>query len=339
MFELFTIYMMLNIRQIMLFDKKNINFIDFLSFNCIFIIVSFVLYCNQNHFKNKRDKMLIQELQLISKSFESLQKFCGFSFVWHFVNTDLLLNICPSQNDHQHPYCIAIKKTREFNKCLKTHNDIIFKQALFKREPFIFCCHAGVRELAVPLFSKDSFLGILFVGTFTSTAGHRKPILAKEYASMIKIDDTRLLEFGKFIEQIIEPLLINISDKIQEQFPSLLPSPETADYRILNILKFMRLNFKKKIMAQDMAQKTGLSTSRFLHLFPSEVGFTFSDWLQRLRINEARRLIEGTDISIGLIAESCCFSDQSRLATLCRRYFDEPPRSLRSNTYKKNNFA
>ena len=72
-----------------------------------------------------------------------------------------------------------------------------------------------------------------------------------------------------------------------------------------------------------------ISKTRFTHIFTRETGYSFSDFLQRVRIGEARNLVEGSNMALGEIAESCGISDQSRMGVLFRRYFNTTPLKMR----------
>ena len=103
--------------------------------------------------------------------------------------------------------------------------------------------------------------------------------------------------------------------------------------RILWAAHYMRSRCRGPLTAGETAKACGLSVSRFLHLFRRETGYSFSDWLQRLRVAAACRLLEGSPYKLAEIAEISGIRDQSRMTYLFRRYLNTTPGKWRR---KKN---
>lgn len=105
----------------------------------------------------------------------------------------------------------------------------------------------------------------------------------------------------------------------------------TQDIRILRAVKLIRRNFARPVKVEEAAQLANLSKAHFTHLFTNETGFSFSDFLQRVRVGSARSLVEGSDMPLSEIAERCGIQDQSRMGVLFRRYFNMSPREMRKH--------
>ena len=74
----------------------------------------------------------------------------------------------------------------------------------------------------------------------------------------------------------------------------------------------------------------GLSANYFSSLFRRVVGESFSDRLNRVRIEEGKRLLLATDDPIAQIAVSIGFSDQSYFCKVFRRYVGVSPGRFRA---------
>ena len=274
-------------------------------------------------------KMLTPLLEF-SKSLESLEIFGGVRFCWHFLDSSLLLSVPGVQTEHDRtPFCKKLKDVPGMHRlCLQSHRKTAFARALRLREPFLLHCHCGCLELAVPWFPENRFAGILFAGTFAdaSVAGYSE--FQKERSLLPVMEEPRLLALGRFLEDMMARQLAGL--RFPESDPMLLPPVPTEDSRILLAAKYMRAHSSEKLTASRMAARVGLSLSRFLHLFSEEARFPFSDWLQRLRVSSALRLVEGSDVPFGTIAEVCGIIDQSRMTFLFRRYFGKTPRRMRA---------
>lgn len=285
--------------------------------------------------KKMLDETMFAQLYEFSESLEPLGDFAGIRFCWHFLDSSLLLSVINSQTDHDRvPFCKKLKEVPGMHRlCLQSHRKAAFAEALKSRAPFLLRCHCGSLELAVPWFPENRFAGILFVGTFAdmSAAGYSE--FQKERSLLPVMDEAKLLSLGKFLEDLMAHRLSGL--RFPESDPMLLPPIKTEDSRILLAAKYMRAHSSEKLTASFVAARAGLSLSRFLHLFSEETHFPFSDWLQRLRVSCALRLVEGSDVPFGTIAEVCGIIDQSRMTLLFRRYLGKTPRRMRAEAQKR----
>ena len=82
-------------------------------------------------------------------------------------------------------------------------------------------------------------------------------------------------------------------------------------------LIFLEECFREPIQLKDVAEKVSLSPSRTRHLFKETLGENFNEYLLRLRINEAKRLLVYSDLSI---LEICFQSGFNSTATFYRSF-------------------
>lgn len=74
------------------------------------------------------------------------------------------------------------------------------------------------------------------------------------------------------------------------------------DLRIRRALDYLYQNFEKSISISALAKSSGLSVSRFAHLFREQVGSSPGHFLEMHRLTQARQLLEFTQYSISEIA-------------------------------------
>ncbi|MBR7073385.1 MAG: helix-turn-helix transcriptional regulator [Eubacterium sp.] len=73
----------------------------------------------------------------------------------------------------------------------------------------------------------------------------------------------------------------------------------------------MNRNSEKKIKLCDLSEHTGVTPNYPSSLFKKETGRTIADYIRAQKLNEARRLLSETDLSLSEIADSLAFSSQS----------------------------
>ncbi len=108
-------------------------------------------------------------------------------------------------------------------------------------------------------------------------------------------------------------------------------SNRRRDGRIDAALPFMRAHSSHAIGIADIASACGVSPSRLHALFKQAVGESPHAVLSRLRLDQARRLLAATDLSIAEIAARTGHTDQSALTRRMRLSDGVTPGQYRRN--------
>ena len=272
----------------------------------------------------------MEKLRLFSEELKTLGNFLESGFVWHFSDNDLLMNVLQEQCEHADPYCRMIKGNpyRKLNRCIHFHHDESFRKLRLSPGFRIAECHAGVKTLAVGMTVSGVLKGVLFVGPF---AGETKRLVPLDLPS---VSDRKLSLLGDYLKQRMDHLFD--SEWLPGQEKPLLTQLPSSDRRILAAANYMRDHCYDWSTAKQAAEVSGLSVSRFLHLFRTETGYSFSDWLQRLRVARACRLLEESPYKLAEIAEIAGIRDQSRMTVLFRRYLNTTPGEYRASSRREN---
>src|SRR4029079_4849046 len=102
------------------------------------------------------------------------------------------------------------------------------------------------------------------------------------------------------------------------------------DPRIAWAVEQMSSGLPQPIRVPDLARAVNLSPSRFTLLFRAETGVSPSRYLQHLRMNEARMLIQSTFLSVKEIMARVGFNDPSHFTRSFSRHHGVAPSRLRS---------
>ncbi len=228
---------------------------------------------------------------------------------------------------HTHALCQKVKSTHE-DVCLFNDGVFISRLAVQKQQHFIHVCHAGVLELVVPIFYGDSYCGAIMVGPFRSGDGVSSyPQCEELFRQLPELDDKKCRGIVRLVEMLILPFARELATGHAE---NLLPPDELIDHAgVRRVTVLLRQKFRGRLPVDLLSRECGLSTSHFQHVFKQQTKLSILEYLQRIRVMEARRLIELTDLPLSDIAVTCGFCDQSRMAVLFRRYFHRNPASYR----------
>ena len=110
-------------------------------------------------------------------------------------------------------------------------------------------------------------------------------------------------------------------------------SPEplrTAPARIRRVLDYLRRDGFRTPTLREMANIAGLSPTHFGRAFRAATGMAPHQYLQDLRMQRARRLLETTKLSITQIAFDCGFEQSTSFATSFKKLVGVSPRMWRA---------
>jgi AraC family transcriptional regulator len=87
--------------------------------------------------------------------------------------------------------------------------------------------------------------------------------------------------------------------------------------------------FREQLSLTELASEVGIHPAHFARGFRRYYRCSPGDYLRRLRVEEARRLLESTSEPCAMIAATCGFSDQSHLTRLFLRQVGTTPAAYR----------
>ncbi len=102
------------------------------------------------------------------------------------------------------------------------------------------------------------------------------------------------------------------------------------DQRVQRVIVLMKDNLHREIPLIKMARIIGLSSSRLRHLFKVETNLTPTQYLNHLRMQEAKEQLETTSLSVKEIMTSVGMSDPSDFTRAFKRAYGVTPTQVRS---------
>ncbi|MED0654721.1 helix-turn-helix transcriptional regulator, partial [Anoxybacillus geothermalis] len=95
-------------------------------------------------------------------------------------------------------------------------------------------------------------------------------------------------------------------------------------------LRYMEAHFRDpSLTLERVAAAAGRSPAYFSHLLSKKRGVTFRQWLTNRRLEEAKRLLRQTDLSIKEIAEQTGFRTAHYLTRVFKAELNETPTAYR----------
>jgi transcriptional regulator GlxA family with amidase domain len=91
----------------------------------------------------------------------------------------------------------------------------------------------------------------------------------------------------------------------QSQFGELLSEPELEHGILHKLHEWMVMNLDKDLSVEQLAEHSNMSPRNFARVFLKDTGLTPAKFVEKLRVEKARALLENTDLSIEQISEKC----------------------------------
>ena len=202
----------------------------------------------------------------------------------------------------------------------------------------------GDRAGARKIFNK--MLAAMFLYSPKQVVVRARAIEMMGYLVRAAVEDSPLMEplldrHMKWIEQIVETKdfddLCNVLMEALDDFMNsiFLQGVNPVSPAVSKALDYIAANYTEAITLENVAEAAGLSTFRIAHLLKDATGKTALQNIHYLRIQEARRLLETSDMSCTDIAYETGFGDQSYFIKQFRKWMGITPAKYRKAFHVK----
>ncbi len=129
--------------------------------------------------------------------------------------------------------------------------------------------------------------------------------------------------FGELLE-IAESICRDIVAALRENTPA-------ASGPIQEVLTYIHQNYQNSnLTVKLIAMEHKMSVSNLSHQFKNSMGVNLSEYIDLLRLTQARQLLTQTDTTIEAIAQECGFGSSVSLIRKIRRYYGMTPTEYRN---------
>jgi transcriptional regulator GlxA family with amidase domain len=129
--------------------------------------------------------------------------------------------------------------------------------------------------------------------------------------------------------QCAKSMLINVTQTKQTPFPPLLTDKARADSLVHRAQHWLQRNMARDVSMSGMADELGVSGRTVIRRFQAAPNQTPLRYLQSLRIDAARALLESGDLTVEAIAGKVGYSDVSSFCRLFREKVGFSPGAYR----------
>jgi transcriptional regulator GlxA family with amidase domain len=110
------------------------------------------------------------------------------------------------------------------------------------------------------------------------------------------------------------------------------------DRRIQVVISAMESRISYQWNEDELAQLVNLSTSRFRHLFKTNIGLTAAQYLKSIRMQKAELLLRTSFLSIKEIVNQIGMTSGSHFGREFKKLHGAPPRQYRTSIQRKSSW-
>ncbi|MBQ3235441.1 MAG: helix-turn-helix domain-containing protein [Clostridia bacterium] len=132
----------------------------------------------------------------------------------------------------------------------------------------------------------------------------------------------------KTSSMIFELVAIFFDKSLPQKMPSYVDNIDKA-------IEFINDNYTEQFTLDFLAEKFNCSGNHFIKKFKEKTGYTPIKYLSIKKIEEAKRLLENTDLPINIIMEKVGYLDASYFSKLFKKLVGYSPKNFRDNVDNK----
>ena len=254
-----------------------------------------------------------------------LTQLTGVPMSLHSPSSDLHITY---GGEIKNPLCRLIRSTgigaKRCTVCDSGHS----RMSASRQRPLLYKCHAGFFDMIIPLFVRDVHVANLLSGQILteppSEAGFAR---MRKRLVWLSSDDTVLRaayfsalylpkEKVKQVMGLLEIFAVQLCESLR-QIRELESRLERAELR--KAKEYVSSSFSDPdLRLDDAAACAGLSPAHFSHVFKQGTGIPFTRYVQRVRLDEAKRLLTRSEKSISEICFACGFNSLANFIRVFR---------------------
>ena len=116
---------------------------------------------------------------------------------------------------------------------------------------------------------------------------------------------------------------------------SLTPKPVSSSDNIDVAIDFINDNYTEQFSLDFLAEKFNCSTNHFIKKFKEKTGYTPIKYLYIKKIEEAKRLLETTNLTVYEVMEKVGYEDASYFSKLFKKLVGYSPKRFRESVFKR----
>ncbi len=229
------------------------------------------------------------------------------------------------------PFCKYVRKDNTYSsQCEKcdSHGGL---EAARLGKPYVYICHMGLVDLAVPIFADGVYLGAVMAGQIRlkgKNTGELSEIINERnsvdydmpeemkdcYDKLPSMTHEQINAVADVISHITNNYFETIISKLLGIEFSQTSNTEVTDYSRVSVvvvpaIEYIKANYTTDFNLLYLADLCRVSSSYLSRLFKREIGYSFRQYVNVLRVKRAKQELSSTNKSVSQISLEVGYDD------------------------------
>ncbi|KOY16300.1 AraC family transcriptional regulator [Paenibacillus xylanivorans] len=174
---------------------------------------------------------------------------------------------------------------------------------LFKKEFLQHFCTGGQCEELLKLFKSDY--------RALKMTGKDQYFIEQLFQKMIQEEKKQALGYEQYQQILLVELLINLNRKLFDSLVAPLVESNRTHKKVLDIVNYVNQHYMEPLKLSEISRQFDISSSYLCRTFKESTGFSFIEYINNIRIKEARDLLVGSSFNVTEIAGMVGFDNTS----------------------------
>ena len=240
---------------------------------------------------------------------------------------------------HENPFCALLaEQPKTLAVCLQAHEEMIQHTGILPRT---VTCPFGLTETAVPLKLVPETIGYLRIGqvlrhTPVKSDTTKVSRELERCGLRFGIELRKAWEKNPFIPpdkyNAVVRLLTFFADQLSALSNQLVTEKNNSEPPlVLKARQYIDKNKAEELSLADVAKAAGASIFHFCKVFHKATGLKFTDYVARVRVEDARTRLLNPNLRISEIAYDVGFQSLTQFNRTFKRVFGQSPSEFRTN--------
>ena len=291
-----------------------------------------------------------------------------------------------TKHSYRTEFCSVIRENPVSRKRCTKCDALAGLEAVRLNRPYIYLCHCGIVDVAVPVMVGDKYLGAVMFGqvripngdtdakverlvseisSFQAEEETTRHDLLEKYEKIPEMEYKRIVEIAELIDAavqyIVHRAVENRNKTLTYEWMLRSVSAGTVETRLPDIGKmaefkepedrqqpdglsksspvypavsYVENHRGEMVSMRDMANLCHLSPGYFSKIFPREAGETFTDYVNRRKVEWAKQKLRDSAESVSSIAFELGYVDTSYFIKVFKKFEGITPLAYRQQRYK-----
>jgi len=239
----------------------------------------------------------------------------------------------------ENPFCALLaEQPATLAVCLQAHESMVQHTGAL---PHSITCPFGLTETAVPVKLGEKTIGYLRIGQVL-----RHTLVKSDTAKVARVLSQHGVRFTKEIRaawdgNLITPpdkynaiirLLMFFSEQLSVLINQILLEKENAEpLMVRKAREHITKNKAESLSLTEVAKASGASVFHFCKVFKRTTGLTFTDYVARVRLEDAKAELLNPNRRVGEIAYDVGFQSLTQFNRVFKRIFGQSPTQFRAH--------